>query len=106
MNIPPEIAMDMLEKLDAVALIDKEGKYIYVSKNWTKLIGKSSNEVINRFAWDVVQDTKIRYTLETKKSILGEIVEINGIKMFTSYLPLMRDNEFFGVFVQVEWKAP
>jgi len=96
-----EMAMLMLQRLDGVALTDKDGRYVYVSDNWVKVTGLQPENVIHKYAWEIVPETKLGVVLKTKKPVLGEVVEIRGVKVFTSYWPLMKGTELIGAFVCV-----
>jgi len=94
-----EMAMLMLQRLDGVALTDKDGRYVYVSDNWVKVTGLQPENVIHKYAWEIVPETKLGVAIKTKKPILGAVVEIRGIKVFTSYWPIMKGDELLGAFV-------
>jgi len=96
-----EMAMLMLQRLDGVALTDKDGRYVYVSDNWVKVTGLQPENVIHKYAWEIVPETKLGVVLKTKKPVLGEVVEIRGVKVFTSYWPLMKGTKLIGAFVCV-----
>jgi len=96
-----DMAMQMLQKLDGCALTDRDGKYIYVSENWLKLTGMDRETALSKRAWEIVPETKLGVVLKTRKPILGEVVEIRGVKVFTSYWPITKEEELIGVFVCV-----
>lgn len=100
-TLSPEMAMLMLQTLDGVALTDQNGKYVYVSDNWVKLTGLTPANVINKYAWEIVPETKLGVVIKTKKPILGAVVELRGTKVFTSYWPIMKDDTLVGAFVCV-----
>lgn len=72
-RIPYGNAMDLL--LDAVCIVDAEGRYLYVSAAFEALFGYAPDEVIGRQMIDLVHPDDRALTLKTAASIMGGNVE-------------------------------
>ncbi|SMC57751.1 sigma-54 interaction domain-containing protein [Papillibacter cinnamivorans] len=99
--LSPELLTQFIESLDAFAVLNKEGKYLYVSPNWVKTSGVPSNIALAKYVWQVVPDTHSMHVLETGEPVLGEVVNIQGIQAFTSYMPIMKNGVVDGCFIFV-----
>ncbi|MGB4438984.1 MAG: sigma 54-interacting transcriptional regulator [Sedimentibacter sp.] len=96
-----EDAMNIIEQLGAISLSDKDGKYIYVNKNYEKFFNKNINELYGHYIWEIVPTTKLPIVLKTHKPIIAEPIQINNIDSFCSYFPIFNNNKFDGVLINV-----
>lgn len=98
-----ELAQLIIEHLEGAAITDSEGRYIYVSKDWVKKIGKQPDEVLGKYSKDVIPDTKIHVALRTRKPQIGEIFHHSGSQKeptaFVTYIPIMKDSEVVAGFL-------
>lgn len=99
-NLSHEMAMQIIDHLDPVAVFDQNGKYIYVNSLWMDFLGftkETVHELSNKRAWDIVPTSHVKEVIAKKEPLLGEFIENNGKKSFVSYFPLFKDGEFVGV---------
>lgn len=80
-------AAQFIRGLDAMAVLDKDGRYIYVSPAWSKMRGISVEEARKHYVWDLLPDTHARITLRTGKPVFAQPVQVRGRNAFTSYFP-------------------
>lgn len=94
--LTPEDALRFVENMYTMAILDKEGRYIYVNPGWVehnvfpigpggRLIHISPDQIIGRRVWDVIPDSKAGYVLEHGVPLIGE--HVSGGNTFTTYLP-------------------
>lgn len=92
----PEDAVQFVNNMYIMAILDREGRYIYVNPGWLEHnkfmlypgeppVCLKPEMVLGRKVWDVVPDSKAAYVLEHGVPIVGEPVE--GGNTFTTYLP-------------------
>jgi transcriptional regulator with PAS, ATPase and Fis domain len=92
--------MSFIESLDAMALIDRKGKYVYVNQGWVKITGVSAEEALTKYVWEVFPDTHSLRVLETGKPAIGKSVNYKGIPAFTNYFPYFtEDGQIAGCFL-------
>lgn len=72
-RVPYGNAMDLL--LDAVCIVDAEGRYLYVSAAFETLFGYTPEEVIGRQMLDLVHPDDRALTLATAEGIMGGNIE-------------------------------
>lgn len=105
-----ELLKTIIEVLDAVVISDSEGRYVYVNKNWTDLIGGVTlEEIKGMFVHDMVPETKVDEAIRTGKILTANDITIktrNGnMKMFCTYIPIFRDNKVIGCFTYVVFRG-
>lgn len=94
-------AVRCLEQL-VCALLDKDGRYLYVSELWQEWTHRSSSEALGRRVNELVSDTHAYLALETGQIIRARPVVQGGVPLFTTYVPLRNDKgEIDGLFLYV-----
>ena len=100
MELDPVLAQEIIEQIDALAVCDTEGRYIYVNQGWVQWLGIRPEDVIGKYVRDVVKDTKIDVVLRTKQPVVGEIVLSSRDKpnieeaTIVNYYPVFREGKF------------
>ena len=95
-RLTPEDAMQFVENMYLMAILDKEGRYIYVNPGWVahnvfsvgprgEPVHISAEDVIGQRVWDVIPDSKAAYVLEHGVPLIGE--PVSGGSTFTTYMP-------------------
>ena len=93
-------ALMILERMDAVALTDDQGQYIYTNQNWSRKSGVSASNAYGKHPWEIVLDSRVRQVLEYKKPILGHVIDDGGQGAVVNYYPIFDEqNSFFGVLI-------
>lgn len=104
-----ELLKTVIEVLDAVVISDSEGRYVYVNKNWTDLMGVSLEEIKGMYVHDIVPETKVDEAIRTGKILTANDITIktrNGnVKMFCTYIPIFRNNKVIGCFTYVVFRG-
>lgn len=96
-----ETAMLILEKFDAVSVVDTKGEYIYANENWLHAFHKTLDQITGMHPWDILPDTQVRKVLETHNPIIAYNMKEKNVKGFVSYYPIMNEGKFFGVLIWV-----
>lgn len=98
-EIDLKTAMIALEKVDSIAIADRDGRYIYTNKNWSKKTGVSAEDAYGKYIWQVVPETPVRQLLKDHKPILGYLLDGKSSAV-VNYYPLFDDGDaFFGILV-------
>ena len=79
----------LADELDGLAIVDKNGFYLYVSDKWTDAMGLTLEEVENKTPKDLFAETQADVALRTGKSIVGVPVRWGREKIpgITNYYP-------------------
>ena len=56
-HIDPSTMLEFIEGLAAMAVLDQDGVYTYVSPGWERYTGHTAQEAIGRKVWEMVPDT-------------------------------------------------
>lgn len=75
--------------LDAVAILDAEGSYLYVSPGWCTYANCSYEKALKHKVWDIFPDTHAKKVYQTKEKLIAQLVSIGGRLALTSYYPLL-----------------
>ena len=70
------------------ALLDRDGRYLYVSKPWQEWTHRTSGEVLGKRVNEIISDTHALLALETGQVIQARPVIQSDIPFFTTYIPL------------------
>lgn len=105
LNIDPQLASLIIDSLEGVAITDKEGKYIYVNKSWSRMMdGLTIDDVYGKHVRDIIPESGIYEALESREPVIGHGVKVrigNGKDAFTSYYPIFKDGELVAGFIHV-----
>lgn len=95
-HLSHEDAVQFIERMYSMAILDREGRYIYLNPGWCAnlkpLMGPDGqlHEVppeycLGKKVWDIVPESKAGYVLEHGVPLIGEYISVNNT--FTSYIP-------------------
>lgn len=94
--------MQFIENLDAAAVLDETGTYIYVSPSWQRFTGHTAQDALGRKVWELLPDTHAPEVLRTGKPVLAQVVRAQGVPAVTNYIPRLDANgKVIGVFIYV-----
>lgn len=101
----PEFFHALLEQMGTFAVLDKEGRYLYVNSAWVKQMNCPLERAIGRHVTEFYADTRSLEAMRGKKPILAHPIRANEgqpetRQQFTSYLPLFQDGETAGCIIQ------
>lgn len=96
-----DTAMLILEKFDAISVVNAEGEYIYANQNWLDTFHLTKDQITGLHPWDILPDTQVPEVLRTHKPIVGYRLKEAAANGFVSYYPIVRDEKFFGVLIWV-----
>ena len=100
--IDPQTMLEFIEGLAAMAVLDKDGNYTYVSPGWERYTGHTAREAIGRKVWEMVPDTHAPEVYATGKPVFAKAVRAEGVPAFTSYFPRFdKKGQLCGVFLYV-----
>lgn len=78
---------EFIDRLDGMAVLDKEGYYTYVSPGWEKYTGYHASEVLGHKVWEILPESHATEVFQTGKVVTRGLVSINGTPAFTTYFP-------------------
>ena len=100
--IDPQTMLEFIQGLAAMAVLDKDGNYTYVSPGWERYTGHTAEEAIGRKVWEMVPDTHAPEVYKTGKPVFAKAVRAEGVPAFTSYFPRFDEKgQLCGVFLYV-----
>lgn len=94
-------AMLLLERFDAISVINEKGEYIYANQNWLNTFHMTLDDLTGKHPWDLVSDTMAKQVLRTKKAVVGHTLKAKGKEGFVSYYPIIQNGQLFGVLIWV-----
>lgn len=101
-RIDPKTMEEFIGALEAAAVLDEEGRYIYVNTGWERFTGHSARESLGRKVWEMVPDTHATEVFKTGKPVFAQVVRAQGTPAVTSYVPRLDANgKVIGVFLYV-----
>ena len=101
-----ELLKTIIEVLDAVVISDSEGRYVYVNKNWSDLMGGIDlEEIKGMHVHDIVPETKVDEAIRTGKILTANDIRINNKRMFCTYIPIFKNNEVVGCFTYIVFRG-
>lgn len=66
--------LEFIEGLAAMAVLDQDGVYTYVSPGWERYTGHTAQEAIGRKVWEMVPDTHATEVFHTGKPVFAKAV--------------------------------
>ncbi|WP_246213156.1 sigma-54 interaction domain-containing protein [Aminipila butyrica] len=91
-NLNLEQAKQFINSI-VMAVVDRDGKYTFVSDGWVKVIGIPAEHVISKYSWHILPDTHTKQVLKTGKPLVAKSVfSTNGSPLFTNYIPIYDEN--------------
>lgn len=94
-------AVEFMENF-IMAVLDKDGRYSYVSPKWEQYVGVSSADALGKLVLDIIPESKGIECLRTGKPISVHTVSHNGVPAFTAYAPRFdAQHRVNGVFIYV-----
>ena len=94
--------LEFIENLDAAAILDATGNYIYVSESWEKFTGVSAEQALGHKVWEIIPSTHAEEVFRTGKPVTARVVRAQGVPAVTNYIPrLDADGKVIGVFIYV-----
>lgn len=84
----------MVEELDGFSILDENGFYLYVSKNWSDSMGMTLEDLENRTAKDIFEDTQSDVAIRTGRKIVGIPVRWGRERVpgITNYYPFRNES--------------
>ncbi|MCB2289885.1 sigma 54-interacting transcriptional regulator [Clostridium sp. CS001] len=87
---------------ECVVVVDERGIITMMSSGYKKFIGCKSPE--GRHVTEVIQNTKLHIVAKTGEKEVGEIQEVNGHKMISMRVPIVKDGRVVGAIGKVMFK--
>ncbi|MFL8937980.1 sigma 54-interacting transcriptional regulator [Rossellomorea oryzaecorticis] len=79
---------------DGMVGIDSRGTVMLFNKSAERMIGLSSDSVIGKHINEVIPESKLTTTLETRRTEINkEVVLKNGLKIISNRIPMITENE-------------
>lgn len=87
---------------ECVVVVDERGIITMMSSGYKEFIGCKSPE--GRHVTEVIQNTKLHIVAKTGDKEVGEIQEVNGHKMISMRVPIVKDGRVVGAIGKVMFK--
>ncbi|MBH9967379.1 sigma-54-dependent Fis family transcriptional regulator [Bacillus sp. MKU004] len=79
---------------DGMVGIDSRGTVMLFNKSAERMIGRSSDSVIGKHINEVIPESRLTTTLETRRTEINkEVVLKNGLKIISNRIPMITENE-------------
>lgn len=93
----------LINQLDGFVVADEKGRYVYVSQQWTDLVGLELKDIKGLYVHDIMPDTRVDQVLKEGRPLHGELVRVNNrygeeLHLLCSYTPLYRNGALIGCF--------
>ncbi len=92
-----------VEHASPFALLDAQGRYLYVNKSWQRSRGLTLEQVYGMRVDEIVADTSALEALERKETIVAHPVRKigrSGDPYYTTYTPLFHNGELVALSIQ------
>ena len=89
----------IFESLGIFAILDREGRYIYTSRNWREVFHPTMKNPLGVHVSEVYPDTKAMDAMEKGTPILAwpvRAADQGSTRLFTSYFPILDENTVIG----------
>ena len=87
---------------ECVVVVDENGIITMMSSGYKEFIGCENPE--GRHVTEVIENTKLHIVAKTGEKEVGEIQEVNGHKMISMRVPIMKDGNVVGAIGKVMFK--
>ncbi len=81
---------------DGIIAVDGDGKVEIFNHAAERIMQMNAVDVLGKQVADVIPNTRLKEVLQTGQKEIGEIQEINDIKIATNRVPVQHDNEIMG----------
>lgn len=78
---------EVLAVMDGMAVLDNDGRYIYVSPGWESYTGWRAEDALGRFVCEVIPESHAPEVLRTGERVVSGLVTKNNTPAFTTYYP-------------------
>ena len=106
MDLPRSVRL-FLEFLGTFAILDRDGRYVYVSESWAQKRGCDRISAIGRHVLEFFPSTRALEAMESGRPILAHPIMINDKskeKQFTSYQPILDGDVVVGCIIQTVFR--
>ncbi|MFZ5632172.1 MAG: sigma-54 interaction domain-containing protein [Bacillota bacterium] len=79
---------------DAIIIVDKDTKILYVNSQWEKLVGIKLDEIRGKKLMDIEPNALLNKVVRTGQPVIGKQYELSkyGINIITNSLPIFNNN--------------
>jgi transcriptional regulator with PAS, ATPase and Fis domain len=86
-------------------ITDKEGYFLFFSKNFGEFMGVEANDQIGRFCQDVIPTSRMHIVGQTGVAEINDTQVVNGKECIVQRIPLKKNGNVVGVFSQVVFES-
>lgn len=95
-----DMMIDTLVALGDIMIVDKDGRYIFVTESYCRSMGLVMEEIIDKKISDVLDNTEIPTVLRTGQASTSAIYHRNNQTYWVKRCPIKRNGEIIGVIAQ------
>lgn len=101
---PPQHLFKLsIDHASPFALLDTQGRYLYVNRSWEAARGLTMEQVYMRQVDEIVTDTSAMLAIRERRVIVGHPVTMTNVKgefLYTTYTPLYQNGSMVALSIQ------
>lgn len=105
MNINNILLELVLGNMGCTSIVDKKGKYTYISEAWSEVFNINKEEAVGKYASNYFEDVNIKETINTGKIIIYDNESDEDDIIYAAYIPLINHGVVCGVLMYREIKG-
>ncbi|WP_088652633.1 sigma-54 interaction domain-containing protein [Marinibacterium profundimaris] len=91
---------------DAMAVVDAEGRLVYLSPEHERSLGLRPGEIVGRDVREVFEESRLHHVLRTGVAEIGQIHRLGGRDRVVSRHPIQHDGRIVGAIGRLMCKGP
>lgn len=106
-----DFAFDIIDHVlsdpyDAMAIVDADGKLVFVSPIHEKFFGLQPSEGVGKNVNDIIENTRLPHVVRTGVAEVGQLQKMRGRERVVSRHPIRRNGKIVGAIGRVMFKGP
>lgn len=99
LDLPIDIIETIVENAFGwLVVVDKEGKIIYINKNYCDFLEVEREQVLGKHVAHVIENSRMHIVAATGKEEMADLQYIKGNYMIANRIPIVSDGEIIGAF--------
>ena len=101
-KISSKVMREFIEQLDGMAVLDKEGRYTFVSSGWEKVLGYKAEYALGKKVRELLLGSHATEVFKSGKAVTRALITHNDVPVFTTYYPIKdQNNQVIGVMLYI-----
>ncbi|MDZ5472590.1 sigma 54-interacting transcriptional regulator [Bacillus sp. 31A1R] len=99
LKIPVDYIETIVENaFEWLVVVDKQGKIIYINKNYCDFLEVVREEVVGKHVAEVIENSRMHIVAEKGKEEIADLQYIKGNYMIANRIPIKKDGDVIGAF--------